>query len=846
MVGIEDIPDFPGMPGQRPPAGEPAEETPVAVVLVTSGLDAAGSATPVNTAAVDTFISGEVSAGRAHSTTVVRWNPWGVLDVQLGLKAASAYNYARFTLPDGSRWYGYLSAEYLNLTTTRYTVAPDDWTTYAPSIGYSFVRRGHVAVAASVNDTYGDQYLLEPEPIEARPDFPAALGEAFGESLSEWTAVVVSANDLRGEGSPRFFQPHVLSEAVANAASVATGATAGFLPAPQWEIEQPNYPWVGSGGGGGGGYVWPFPLDTFNTNNGEPEDGFRTAGRPTHDGIDMGYGIANITGTPIRAVKGGEVVFAGFASGYGNRVRIDHGDGYESTYSHMFEAPSVSVGQVVAQGDTLGGIGTTGDSTGNHLHFEIYSQSAGDYIDPIAFMAVENPDNVIVGEGSGGGGGAGTVYVPKVVPALPGTIDGAPAGGGIFLFSMTGLRNYLAVMQNAPWVLDGISSIRFVPSWAVANNGASGPPESTPPRDPNSPAWEVAAGLAQYVLTLNTANPTQTALTNWRNTVLSVVGASDWRKLVTSQFCEVVVSGGSDVSYAPETIRSNDIRFRGVAGGVHGGSTVAIPLDVFGVGSTPPVPLDTDGTATMGAAGYGLANASPNLQEIGFAQLAYGVEFAESVMFRQRALAVAEAIANANITLGNQAVQTGIGAAAAGAIAGGPAALAVGAVGLGSAVVSAGATMNVLDMKLEESVNIAAYQAGYNTLLGEWGMQTALQSTEGVSGRGGTHTLAGWKGSDGEALSVCVKLPSPDRVRAAVSMWERYGYMVGRAFIPPRLDPMTAYSYWQMEDVDVVGSMPADARERVAARFRQGTTVWTNIAQIGTKPANTPRAGISY
>lgn len=846
MVDLADIPDFPGMPGQRPPAGEPTDETPVAVVLVTSGLDAAGSATPLNAAAVDAFIAAEIAAGRAHSASVTRWNPWSDLDVQLGLKAASAYNYARFTLPDGSRWYGYLSAEYLNLTTTRYAVAPDDWTTYAPSIGYSFVKRGHVAVAASINDTYGDQYLLEPEPIDARPDFPALLGEAFGEPLSDWTAVVVSANDLRGSGTPRYFQPHILSNAVMAAhevASQATNTTDGG--GPQFDIEQPGFPWVSGGGSGDGGYFWPFPLNTFNTNNGEPEDGFRTAGRPSHDGIDMGYGVANITGTPIRAVKGGEVVFAGFASGYGNRVRIDHGDGYESTYSHMFEAPDVTVGQTVNTGDVLGGIGTTGTSTGNHLHFEIYSQSAGDYIDPIAFMAVQNPDDRIVGD-EGGSGSGSTVYVPKVVPAIPSTIDGAPAGGGVFLFSMTGLRNYLAVMQNAPWITDGISSIRFVPSWAVANNGAGGSPESSPPRDPNDPAWATAGGYPSYVLNLNTNTPTQTALTNWRNSALSVIGASAWRKLVTSQFCEVVVSGSSDVSYAPETIRGNDIRFRGIAGSVHGGSTVAVPLDVFSIGGTPPVPLDADGTGTLGASGYGMASAAPNMTEIGFAQLGYGNLYAYTVMVRQRALAIAEAVANAGITLGQQAVQTGVGAAAAGALAGGPAAIAVGAIGLGSSVISSGATMNVLDMKLEESQNIAAYQTGYSSRMAEWSLKTAFQASEGVSGRAGTHTISGWKGSDGESLTVCVRMPSPDRVRAAVSMWERYGYMVGRAFIPPRLDPMTAFSYWQMEDVDVVGSMPADARERIAARFRQGTTVWVNVAQIGTKPANSPRAGIAY
>lgn len=79
-----------------------------------------------------------------------------------------------------------------------------------------------------------------------------------------------------------------------------------------------------------------------------------------------------------------------------------------------------------------------------------------------------------------------------------------------------------------------------------------------------------------------------------------------------------------------------------------------------------------------------------------------------------------------------------------------------------------------------------------------------------------------------------------------VSEFERRGYTINRSFVPPRLDPMSVYSYWRMEDVVVTGDIPADAKARIAARYERGTTVWTDIAAIGTKPTNTPRPGVTY
>ncbi|WP_255170497.1 peptidoglycan DD-metalloendopeptidase family protein [Natrononativus amylolyticus] len=85
-----------------------------------------------------------------------------------------------------------------------------------------------------------------------------------------------------------------------------------------------------------------------------------------HRGID----IANDRGTPIFAARQGTVTYAGWASGYGNVVYIDHGNGYESRYAHLSEFRT-SQGAWVSAGERIGDMGCTGTCTGDHLHFEI-------------------------------------------------------------------------------------------------------------------------------------------------------------------------------------------------------------------------------------------------------------------------------------------------------------------------------------------------------------------------------------------------------------------------------------------------------------------------------------------
>lgn len=82
--------------------------------------------------------------------------------------------------------------------------------------------------------------------------------------------------------------------------------------------------------------------------------------------------IANRSNPPVVAAATGTVVIAGWnGGGYGNYVVIDHGNGYQTLYGHLLKAPIVAAGQKVNRGQTIGTMGSTGRSTGTHLHFEI-------------------------------------------------------------------------------------------------------------------------------------------------------------------------------------------------------------------------------------------------------------------------------------------------------------------------------------------------------------------------------------------------------------------------------------------------------------------------------------------
>lgn len=133
------------------------------------------------------------------------------------------------------------------------------------------------------------------------------------------------------------------------------------------------------GGGGGGGQVsgnWRVPI-----NSGSYYVSDWWGASRNHTGVDL----AAPSGTPIYAASSGTVTMSGWYPCYANMVEITHGGGIATRYGHMLYTPIVSYGQWVNMGQIIGYVGSTGCSTGPHLHYEVYSW--GYPIDPAPFYA---------------------------------------------------------------------------------------------------------------------------------------------------------------------------------------------------------------------------------------------------------------------------------------------------------------------------------------------------------------------------------------------------------------------------------------------------------------------------
>ena len=120
---------------------------------------------------------------------------------------------------------------------------------------------------------------------------------------------------------------------------------------------------ISGGAVGFGTFVWP--------TNDHYLSGFDYTPAANHWGIDL----AGNEGEGVYATDAGVIVYAGWNNyGYGNMILIDHGGGFQSLYAHL-SGLNVGCGQSVGQGDVIGAIGTTGNSSGSHLHFEIMTSS---------------------------------------------------------------------------------------------------------------------------------------------------------------------------------------------------------------------------------------------------------------------------------------------------------------------------------------------------------------------------------------------------------------------------------------------------------------------------------------
>ena len=179
-------------------------------------------------------------------------------------------------------------------------------------------------------------------------DTLAAIAEKYNVSLKE----ILDVNDLSSE---------VLAE-----------SSTLFIPGAKLDAESLQRAM-------GEIFIWPLSVKfRISSRFGRRADPF-TGEASNHTGIDM----ACAKGTPIKAAMSGSVIYTGYSSIYGNYVILKHYDGYQTLYAHMSKIIA-SKGDKVSQGNIIGLVGSTGYSTGPHLHFSVYKN--GKLVDPMTVL----------------------------------------------------------------------------------------------------------------------------------------------------------------------------------------------------------------------------------------------------------------------------------------------------------------------------------------------------------------------------------------------------------------------------------------------------------------------------
>jgi len=198
----------------------------------------------------------------------------------------------------------------------------------------------------------------------------AVLAKKTEEQRAARDALVVRQNVLAAaRANQQSLLASVRSQRHADEEDLAQMQAASAAIAAQIRAHQDS---SGSSGSGvsASGLIWPV--------NGPITSGFGPRWGSVHEGIDIGAPC----GTPIHAAASGTVIYSGWMDGYGNFVIIDHGNGLATAYGHQ-SAIYVSGGSV-SQGQTIGAVGSTGHSTGCHLHFEV--RVNGNPVDPLGYL----------------------------------------------------------------------------------------------------------------------------------------------------------------------------------------------------------------------------------------------------------------------------------------------------------------------------------------------------------------------------------------------------------------------------------------------------------------------------
>ncbi|CAL9643078.1 M23 family metallopeptidase [Streptomyces griseomycini] len=203
------------------------------------------------------------------------------------------------------------------------------------------------------------------------------------ETIGEDPSLIHPGLKLSVDGEAATGAPEKSSSPKASAAA-PSGASKSSSPEESPEPAQSTESAAGDAAPAGqaasaSGYSSPVPGGGVGT-------GYKVAGSMWSSGYHTGVDFSVPTGTSLKAVGAGTVVSAGWAGAYGNQVVIKLDDGYYAQYAHL-SSLSVSAGQTVSAGQQVGLSGSTGNSTGPHLHFEIRtSPNYGSDVDPVSYL----------------------------------------------------------------------------------------------------------------------------------------------------------------------------------------------------------------------------------------------------------------------------------------------------------------------------------------------------------------------------------------------------------------------------------------------------------------------------
>lgn len=208
------------------------------------------------------------------------------------------------------------------------------------------------------------------------PRLPAAIAPAAAASLASpataqgtFAAALDSAMGRQTLGAGGSTSPLGLSPAPS--LSALPGLAGLGAPSAATPTAGPSTPAAGS-------WVLPVQGGRISSVFG-PRSGVAGRAHEHHTGLD----IAAPSGTPVKAASDGVVISAGSAGNYGNAVVVDHGNGVTTRYAHNSKL-HVTEGQQIRAGDTIAAVGSTGRSTGPHLHFEV--RVNGDAVDPAEWL----------------------------------------------------------------------------------------------------------------------------------------------------------------------------------------------------------------------------------------------------------------------------------------------------------------------------------------------------------------------------------------------------------------------------------------------------------------------------